>query len=464
MAYDTSFLSRLGLDGEVSVGSSDRGNHASDYGTPDEEGADPGTVVFAESTADVSAVLAAASEHGVPVTPYAAGTGLEGGATPVEGAISLDTTRMDAIIEIRPEDMQVAVEPGVFGGDLNDALKRYGLFVPSFPSSGDYSTIGGMVATDASGMKTVKYGEVSDWVLGLEVVLADGTVITTGSDAAKTSSGYNLTDLVVGSEGTLGIVTRVTLAVAGLPEQIHGGRAVFPTLADAAEAVTDAVTAGVDVAKLELVDETSARMANAYADEDLPEKPLVFVEFHADQGIDGIIDYCRLVFEDHAVEEFEVGSGAEMDQLWQVRKDLLYAVEEYDPELGIGKTGDVTVPIGEYPGMIRDIKSVADETGFEIPCFGHAGDGNVHYFVLADYEDAETARAARTAYADIVERALERRGTATGEHGIGVGKRTFMAVEHGADGVEAMRAVKRALDPKGILNPGTVLPESGEKR
>ncbi|WP_435156512.1 FAD-binding oxidoreductase [Haladaptatus sp. DFWS20] len=458
MENDCSFLANLELDGEVSQGRSDVGNHAGDFGTRDEDKSEPDVVVFAESTADVAAVVEAANDHGVPVTPYAAGTGLEGNATPVNGGISLDTTRMDAVRDIRPDDLQIDVEAGIIGDEVNEALERYGLFFPPLPSSGAISTIGGMIATDASGQRTVKYGEVADWILELEVVLADGSVIEAGSKAAKTSSGYNLKELLIGSEGTLGVITRATLELAGRPEQVKGGRAVFPTLNDATEAISDAVTSGVDVAKIELIDDQTAMLANDYSDTDLPERPMVFVEFHANHGIEEEIDFCRSIFEAHDLERLEIASGEEMERLWQARKDITYAAEEYDPALDIGPPGDVTVPISRYPEMIAEVVATAEKYDLFIPCFGHAGDGNLHYFALADYDDPAVSARAHEAYAELVERALELDGTATGEHGVGVGKRKFMEQEHGTAAVDAMRAIKRALDPKGTLNPGKIVP------
>jgi len=455
--HDVSFLGDLALDGEVSLGAADRDEHATDYATDDADAVRPDAVVYPESTADVSAVVAAADERGVPVTAYAAGTGLEDGAVPSSAGISLDLTRMDAIHEIRPDDLQVDVGPGAIGADVDEAVATHGLFFPPLPSSGDISTVGGMIATDASGMRTVKYGEVADWVLELEVVLADGSVTTVGSKAAKTSSGYNLKELIVGSEGTLGIVTRATLELAGRPEEIRGGRATFPTLDDATAAISDAVTAGVDVAKIELFDAETAMLANAYSDADLPERPMVFVEFHANHGVDEEVDFCRAVFEAHDVEQFEMAGGERMEQLWQARKDVTYAAEAYDPDREMGQPGDVTVPIGSYPEMIRAVKEVADEYDLFVPCFGHAGDGNLHYFVLQNPDDPEEVERAEAAYGELVGRALELGGTATGEHGIGAGKRKYLEREHGPAAVGAMRAVKAALDPNGTLNPGKVV-------
>ncbi|PSP53560.1 lactate dehydrogenase, partial [Halobacteriales archaeon QH_3_68_24] len=247
------FLDEVLDDEQVSRREHAREERSGDWSTAPEAAVRPDAVVWPESTEEVSAVLAAADERGVPVTPYAAGTGLEGGAVPAERGISMDMTRMDEILAVRPADLQVDVQPGVLGSAVDEAVESHGLFFPPLPSSGDISTIGGMIATDASGMQTVKYGEVADWVLELEAVLADGTVISAGSKARKTSAGYNLKDLVVGSEGTLAVVTRATLELAGRPQQIRGGRAIFESLEAAGAAIADAVQSGVDVAKIELV-------------------------------------------------------------------------------------------------------------------------------------------------------------------------------------------------------------------
>ena len=463
MTHDCSFLSDLDLSGEVSFGDSVRESHAADFGAEERgEGVTPDAVVWPESTADVAAVLPAADERGVPVTPYAAGTSLEGNAVPAHRGVSLDLSRMDAVLEVRPDDFQIDVEPGLLGAQVEEAVADEGLFFPPLPSSGDISTVGGMIANDASGMKTVKYGEISDWVLALEVVLADGSVITTGSRAAKTSSGYNLTDIFVGSEGTLGVVTRATLELAGRPEEIRGARALFPSLDRAAEAVFDAVRSGVDVATIELVDEDSARMANAYTGTDLPDVPTVFLEFHANHGVEREIEFCRQVFDAHDVERFETADEEAMDDLWQARKDLAYAIQLWDPDLTALHPGDVTVPISEYPEMVRFVKSLADDRDLLVPCFGHAGDGNLHYSVLVEEDDDAEVERAHDLYAATVEKAIDLGGTATGEHGIGLGKREFLESEHGPESVEAMRRLKRAFDPHDTLNPGKIFPETAD--
>ncbi|MHB9288895.1 FAD-binding oxidoreductase [Halobacteriales archaeon Cl-PHB] len=462
MAHDCSFLTDVLPEDRVSFGESVRESHAGDWAADQRgTGVTPDAVVWPETTEEVSATLAAATEQGVPVTPYAAGTSLEGNPVPAEAGISLDLSRMDSVLEVRPEDFQIDVEPGILGADVDEAVASEGLFFPPLPSSGDISTIGGMVANDASGMQTVKYGEVADWVLELEVVLADGTVIETGSKAVKTSSGYNLTDLLIGSEGTLGVVTRATLELAGRPEQIRGGRAIFADLDHAAEAVMDAVQSGVDVAKIELVDATSAAMANAYLGSDLPDAPMVFLELHADHGIDEEVAFAERVLQAHDPTAVEWAADESMDALWEARKHLAYAIQTWDPDREPLKPGDVTVPISKLPEIIRFAKDQAAEYDITVPCFGHAGDGNVHYSVLVDPDDPESVAVGETVSDAIVDRAIELGGTCTGEHGIGRGKRDYLLAEHGADAVEAMRAIKDALDPTGTLNPGKIFSGPG---
>jgi D-lactate dehydrogenase (cytochrome) len=459
--YDCSFLADVLPDSQVSFGDSDRENHSTDWGTETEDlDATPDAVVWPESTEDVAAVLAAASEREVPVTPYAAGTSLEGNPVPTFGGVSLDLMRMDRVLEVRPDDFQIDVEPGVMGSAVDEAAAEHGMFFPPLPSSGDLSTVGGMIANDASGQKTVKYGEVADWVLELEVVTATGEVMTCGSKAVKTSAGYNLKDLIVGSEGTLGVVTRATLELEGLPEQIRGGRAVFADIDDATAAVFDAVRSGVDVAKIELIDALSARMANAYLDTGLPDRPMIFLEFHANHGVEEEIDFCRAIFESHGVERFEMSEDdARMAELWKARDELAFAMRSFDPDLEPLKPGDITVPISSYPEIVGFAKELAREHDFLVPTFGHAGDGNVHYTVLVE-DDPERLELAEEVYDRVVRRAIELGGTSTGEHGIGLGKRSYLELEHGEVGVEMMRRVKRAFDPKDVLNPGKVFPET----
>jgi D-lactate dehydrogenase (cytochrome) len=460
MTDDCSFLENLALDGDVSFEDAARESHAADWVAQEAGmGVTPDAVVWPTSTADVSAVLEAANDREVPITPYAAGTSMEGNAVPLFSGISMDMTKLDDVIEVRPDDFQIDVEPGVMGNVVDETVADHGMFFPPMPSSANLSTVGGMIVNDASGQKTVKYGEVADWVLELEVVLADGTVLEAGSKAVKTSSGYNLKDVIVGSEGTLGVVTRATLELAGLPEQIKGGRAVFGTMDAAAEAVSDAVRSGVDVAKIELVDPLAAAMANDYFDTGLPDGSMIFYEFHADHGVDEEIDFFETILEAHDVTTSEVAGDDRMAEIWRARDELAFAVQQYDPDLEPRHPGDVTVPISRYPDIVRYAKDLADEHDLLLPCFGHAGDGNVHYAALIEPDDADAEARAEAVYDNIVERAIDWGGTATGEHGIGMGKRTFLDLEHGP-AVGAMRAVKGALDPNDILNPGKIFPET----
>ncbi len=440
----------------LSLDPTDRAEYDADWGR---SGGDPDVVVWPESTDEVAAVLAACDERGVPVTPYAAGSGIEGAALATTGGVTLDTTRMDAVGPVRPDDLQVDVAPGAVGGDVEAAAADHGLVCPPFPQSAAFSTIGGMVATGASGTQTVKYGEVGDWVLGLEAVLADGTVVETGSRARKSSSGYDLTALLVGSEGTLAVVTRVTLALAPEPRARRAGRATFETLDGAATAVTRVVREGVDVATLELVDPLTARMASAYADADVPPDPAVYVEIHAgtEAGAEAEAARCESVLSAAGGAVSFADDPAEMERIWAARRQAADAIKAWDPDRTPLTVGDVTVPIGSFPEMVRSVRSIGAEYGFDVPAFGHAGDGNVHYAVLVDPDDPDEVARGTEASDRIVERALALEGTSTGEHGVGLGKRSYMAAEHGA-AVGAMRAVKNALDPNDTLNPGTALP------
>ncbi len=458
---DLTFLADLDLDDDqISFDDDDRDRYAADFGTEDAHRSPPDAVVTPRSTADVSAVLSAATDHGVPVTPYAAGTGLEGHAVPVHGGISLDVSAMNDVVAVHPDDHQITVEPGVTGAAVNEAVADEGLFLPPLPQSGDDATIGGMIATDASGIYTVKYGEVSDWVLRLTAVLADGRVIETGSRARKTSSGYNLTDLLVGSEGTLAVVTEVTLRLATRPTTVRGGRAVFGSLSGAVDAISETLHAGVDVAAIELIDARSARMANDYLGTDLPDAPMVFFECHGDAA-DGAVERCRAVFESTDLDRLSIAADAdELDELWRIRSELAYAEAGFDPNLDPLHPGDVTVPIGSYADLVREVDRLSREFDLFVPCFGHAGDGNLHYSVMVDRDDPDHVERGERLYRRIVDRAIELGGTATGEHGIGRGKQAYLEREHGPDAVETMRTIKRALDPTDTLNPGKVFPET----
>ncbi|WP_096390364.1 FAD-binding oxidoreductase [Halopenitus persicus] len=455
---DVEFLYETSLaESQIATTRESRTDHASDWGTVSGEEHPPDVVVWPESVEDVSSVLEAANDRGIPVTPYAAGTSLEGHAVPVAGGISMNMTRMDAVLDVRPEDFQIDVQPGILGSAVDDAVAEHGLFFPPLPSSGKISTIGGMIANDASGMQTVKYGEIHDWILRLEAVLADGTVIETGSKASKTSAGYNLLDLLVGSEGTLAVVTEATLELAGIPEQVWGGRVVFPNRTEASAAIADVVQSGVDVAKIELIDELSAAMANRYLDADLPDVPMAFVEFHANHHVETEVEFFTAILNDYDVEDVEIAeSGPEMERLWEVREEMASALKHYDPDLTMLTSGDVTVPISKYADLIDHISTLEAEHDLEIPCFGHAGDGNVHYTVMVRAGDDEHRALGKRVDSAIVRHAIELGGTCTGEHGVGMGKREYLPEEFNRATVDVMERIKRAMDPNGILNPGKI--------
>ena len=461
MSYDTAFLDALDLvDGAIYRSAGRRRQYATDYGTSETDGASPDVVVCPQSTRDVQSVLSAANTHGVPVTPYAAGTSTEGHPVPYAGGITLDMTELDRIIDIRPEELQIDVQPGIIGETVNAAVRSDGLFFPPFPSSSNMSTVGGMIANDASGMQTVKYGEVREWIRSLEVVLPDGSVMHPGTRARKTSSGYNLKDLFVGSEGTLGVVTEATLELSGLPEQIWGGRATFETTDAAAAAVADAVTSGVDVATIELMDPLSMDIANAYVDTGMPAVPTVFFEVHANTGIEAEVEFCQTVLESHGAEDFQIAADrSQFDQLWESRREIGHALTAYDPDLSMLTVGDIAVPMSAYPDIIRFARSMAEKHDLLIPCFGHAGDGNVHYTILVDMEDSDHVARGREAADRIISRAITLGGTATGEHGIGARKRRYMEEEHGETAIAYMKRIKDVFDPNGIMNPGKVIPE-----
>ena len=455
---DASFLRSIVSPDQVSSADADRDRHGTDWGTPDDDAAPPDVVVWPESTAEVADVLAAATERGVPVTPFAAGSGIAGNAVPTHGGISLDLTRMDAIVDVRPADRQIDVEPGVIGDAVNEAAAADGLFFPALPTSGDIATVGGMIATNASGKRTVKYGKVGDWVREIEVVLADGSVITAGTRAEKTSSGYDLRNLIVGSEGTLGVVTRATLSLTDRPAETRVGRAVFDRLGDATAAAADLVGSGVDLSALELVDEMSARMVNEYIGSSLAEGPTLFLELQADHGLDVEAASCRSVLDAHDPVTVTLEEGTDEDPLWKPRRELADAVQAYYPDRRSLHSGDVAVPLGSLSAIVEHIHDLSAAHDVPIPTFGHAGDGNVHFDVLVDPDDDDAVAEAADIYDSIVTRGIELGGTATGEHGIGREKREFLPVEHGEAGVEAMQAIKTALDPTGTLNPGKVFP------
>jgi D-lactate dehydrogenase (cytochrome) len=415
----------------------------------------PDAVVFAESTDEVSAVLAFANERAVPVVAFGAGSSLEGHVIPVRGGISLDLTPMNRILELSPADLAATVQAGVMRSALNDAAGREGLFFPVDP--GADATLGGMAATNASGTTTVRYGVMRDQVLGLEVVLADGSVVRTGGHARKSSAGYDLTGLFVGSEGTLGVITELTLRLYGLPEHTLAARAVFPSVDAACNTAAGMVAAGVSLTRVELVDEATVRAVNDYKRTEYAEAPTLFLDFSGTRAsVEGDLELARELAADEGVLAIEVEADrAARERLWEARHQVAFAMLATAPGKRIMAT-DVCVPVSQMPAAIREARRVIDELGVPGAVHGHVGDGNYHVAFMVDPDDHGDVARAKAVNDAIVADALARGGTCTGEHGVGLGKRRYLADEHG-DALPLMRGLKQLADPNGILNPGKIL-------
>lgn len=418
----------------------------------------PEVVVWPTSTEQVSAILRYASERGLPVSPWSGGSSLEGNPIPVQGGIALAMYRMGEILEIREDDLQVVVQPGVVYDDLNERLRRAGMFFPPAPGSSDVATIGGMVANNSSGMRAVKYGVTRDYVLKLEVVLPDGQVIEVGSNAKKTTSGYDLVGLIVGSEGTLGVITEITLRLVGLPEKVACVVAAFDELANATNAVYECIRYGVDPSAIELLDTGTVRVTNQQQGLALAETPTLFVEFHGNEaGVSEQVGYLRELCEDNKCAEFQVATTAETrEELWAARSEAHDSIKFSHPGC-VMIAGDVCVPISGFGEMVEFVHALSQRTRLIIYAFGHAGDGNLHTEAIARREDEEEFSRAISATSEIVEHALALGGTVAGEHGVGLAKREFMSKEHGV-ALEVMRAIKDLFDPKGVMNPGKIFP------
>ncbi len=417
----------------------------------------PDVVVFPKDTEDVSRVLKFADEHEIPVVPFGVGSGLEGAVIPYSGGISVDFQLMNQILEIRPYDFLVRVQPGVTRQQLNKELKKHGLFFSVDP--GADATLGGMAATNASGTTSVRYGVMRDQVRDLEVVLAGGKVIRTGGMSAKSSSGYHLNGLFVGSEGTLGVFTELTLRVYGIPEVTMAGRATFPSIKQAVDAAVDILSAGIPVARVELVDARSIQQVNKHSGTDYQELPTLFLEFHGNEaGLKQDIEFAEQLMKEQECQEFAFETDSlRRAQLWEARHNLAYAYIHDNPGKKMIIT-DVSVPLSSLTEAVEHARAVIDRSGLDGAVVGHIGDGNFHTLVIVDDQIPDEVGKAELVNADIVNHALERGGTCTGEHGVGVGKRKYQYKEHG-EAIEVMRQLKFALDPNGILNPGKVLPE-----
>ncbi len=417
----------------------------------------PDAVLFAESEADVQRALALCNETGTPVTPFGAGTSVEGQVQAVKGGLSLDLTQMDAILSVRPEDMDCTVEAGVTRLQLNEHIRDTGLFFPLDPAG--EATFGGMAATRASGTNAVRYGTMKDMVLSLRAVLPDGSVMKTGQRARKSSAGYDLTRLFVGSEGTLGVITALNLKLAGRPERIAAARCSFPTLGAAVKAVVAILQSGVAVSRIELADAVQMRAINLYSKIGLPEAPTIFFEF---AGSAASVEYdaatVQAIAEDLGAEGFRFAESEDARrELWQARAMAVYASRLLRPGAK-GLSTDVCVPISNLTACIEETDRDVAETGLLAPLVGHVGDGNFHLYILFDPDDAGEVEKVEWINGRLAERAIAMEGTCTGEHGVGLGKGKFLEAELGAEAVGLMRALKAAVDPKGIMNPGKMLP------
>lgn len=415
----------------------------------------PAAVVFAECTQDVADAVALCAQHRVPVIPFGVGSSLEGHLLAVQGGISIDVGRMNRVLSVNAEDLTVTVQPGVTRKALNEAVKSEGLFFPIDP--GADASLGGMTATRASGTNAVRYGTMRENVLALEVVTARGEVIRTGTRAKKSSAGYDLTRLMVGSEGTLGVITEVTLKLYPLPEAISAAVCSFPSIAAAVHTVIQIIQLGVPIARCELIDAGTVRMVNAHSKLGLREEHMLLMEFHGSPA--SVKEQAEMVQEiaaDHGGNAFEwATTPEERTRLWTARHNAYFAAIQSKPGCRAVST-DTCVPISKLADCLLDSVAEADASGLPYFLVGHVGDGNFHFGYLIDPDNAEERRVAEDLNVKLVTRALALEGTCTGEHGVGLHKMGFLLDEAGAGAVDMMRTIKRALDPDNILNPGKI--------
>jgi D-lactate dehydrogenase (cytochrome) len=415
----------------------------------------PDVVVWPLRTEEISQILKLANGKRIPVTPWGAGTSLEGNPIPVEGGIVLDLQQMNHILELRTEDLQVRVEAGVVYKELNQYLSRYGLFFP--PDPGASATIGGMVGNNASGIRTIKYGATKDFILNMVIVLPSGETIRAGTNAIKSSSGYDLCRLFVGSEGTLGIVTEATLRLIGLPAEYMAALAQFHPIREATDTVSQIMRSGLYPAALEFLDIPTVQAVSRHKKLGLEEKPTLFIEFHGTSAT-GLREELEMVkeicAENHSLR-FDSGIGREeRNRLWEARYKVRESIRVNNPGL-YPLVIDTAVPISKYSDMVQWGQKILEKRNLKGYAFGHAGSGNLHMEILGIPEEKAQWQNVREAEEEIVSFALQCGGTATGEHGVGIGKRKFMKREHG-ESLKLMRQIKELLDPNGIMNPGKI--------
>ena len=445
---------KAALGQKVSVNDTIREHHSKDesFHTPTL----PDAVVFATCTQDVATALKICNDNKTPVVAWGAGTSLEGNSTPIRGGVSLDLSQMDKILRVSGEDLDCTIQPGVRRKQLNEYLSKHGLFFPVDP--GADATLGGMASTGASGTTTVKYGAMKQLVMGMTVVTANGEVITTSRRARKTSAGYDLTHLFVGSEGTLGVITELTLRVFGIPEVIAAATMQFDSVRNAVDGVIEVIQLGIDVARIELVDRDAVVAVNRYSGTTLPNKDLLLLEFHGTNDSTKIdIAAAREVLERHGGQGFlQTTDEAERRKLWQARHDAGLACRSHQPNGHIFAT-DICVPISKLSECIEQTQQDLAASKIYGPIVGHVGDGNFHVLLTADPNDHAAIERLEDFHTRLVERSLSLEGTCTGEHGIGVGKIGYLVSELGREAVDVMATIKNALDPNGIMNPGKII-------
>ena len=414
----------------------------------------PDAVIFAQSAEDVSDVISVCHDTGCPVIAFGVGSSLEGHVNAPYGGICVDMNGMDKILQVNSEDMDVVIQPGVTREALNEHLRDTGLFFPIDP--GANASLGGMAATRASGTNAVRYGTMKDNILALEAVLPDGRIIRTGGRARKSSAGYDLTRLLIGSEGTLGVITELTLKLQGIPEMIAGGICSFPSIKAACQAVIQTIQFGIPVARIELLDELQIKACNAYSGLSLPLTPLLLLEFHGtEQSVAEQADLFKMIASDHTDQDFIwTTDPEERKKLWKARHDAYYATMAMMPG-AVGQSTDVCVPISRLAECVEETRLDIEQTGLVSTIIGHVGDGNFHCLPMCMPDDQETQDKITAFTKRLSQRALDFGGTCTGEHGIGQGKQSYLRAELG-EAVEVMESIKQTLDPKGIMNPGKI--------
>jgi len=417
----------------------------------------PQGVVLVENTDEIVLTVKLCAEHGVPIIPYGVGSSVEGHVLAPQGGISLDLSGMNQVIAIHAEDGDATVQAGVTRMQLNNALKGTGLFFPIDP--GADATLGGMAATRASGTNAVRYGTMRDNVMATTTVLADGRVMSTGGRARKSSAGYDLTRLLVGSEGTLGIMAELTVKLYPIPEAISAAVCTFPDIESAVQTVIQTIQLGVPVARIELLDTLSLQAINKFSKTTLAEAPTLFFEFHGSPaGVEEQAETVQAIADELGGANFEWATRPEdRTRLWQARHDAYFACLQLKPGCRCFPT-DVCVPISRLAECVAATYEDIAQVSIPIALFGHVGDGNFHLVVLVDTDNAKEMDEAAWISSRVVERAIAMEGTCTGEHGIGLGKRKYLEKEHGAVAVDVMRSLKMALDPHNLLNPGKILP------